>query len=406
MIASIRQPILIVCLALLIAPLLAVVTAPQRMSHDEATALWVVHDFDDVFGVAPRDAVTNAVSNVRDWAHRVQEQPQPPLYFFLLDGWTTVFGDSLVSARTLSFMLALIAIAVVAIAGKKRALWLVAANAFALPAAEIYLYSLLLLLSALSYLAFNRWRSKPRYINSILYIVTLILLWYTSFAALIVIVIHAAILYASNRKMPVKWLIIVALSTVIFLPYLALFLSVDRIGDHILSAIILPSIVAALPYLVLRLGNTSPLQTLENRAQSPYALAAFALTVAGVLIIAALLIQSVKTDWRAAIDRLNADRQPLDPTLLNIPPTHPLAYFQAQDGDLQRGISVDVGWDYHTPETIQTVIDAVNGAPSIWTILLEDDPKTALILDSLSSARTRGVEWTQGDVLFDRFDME
>jgi hypothetical protein len=184
MIASIRQPILIVCLALLIAPLLAIVTAPQRISHDEATALWVARDFDEVFGVAPRDAVTNAVSNLRDMAHRVQEQPQPPLYFFLLDSWTTVLGDSLVSARTLSFALALMAIAVVAIAGKKRALWLVAANAFALPAAEIYLYSLLLLLSTLAYLAFTRWRNNQNPINSVLYIMTLILLWYTSFAAL------------------------------------------------------------------------------------------------------------------------------------------------------------------------------------------------------------------------------
>jgi hypothetical protein len=315
-------------------------------------------------------------------------------------------GDSLVSARTLSFALALMAIAVVAIAGKKRALWLVAANAFALPAAEIYLYSLLLLLSTLAYLAFTRWRNNQNPINSVLYIMTLSLLWYTSFAALIVIIIHGVILYADDRKTPVKWLIIVALSTVIFLPYLARFTPVDRIGDEILSVIILPSIVAALPYLVLRLGKIAPLQTLEDRAQSPYALAAFALTIAGVLILAALLIQSTKTDWRGAIDRLNATRQPLDPTILNIPPSHPLAYFQAQDRDLQRGISVDVSWDYHTPETIQTVIDAVDGAPSIWTILLEDDPKTAIILETLSSSRARGVEWTVGVVLLDRFDAE
>jgi hypothetical protein len=38
--------------------------------------------------------------------------------------------------------------------------------------------------------------------------------------------------------------------------------------------------------------------------------------------------------------------------------------------------------------------------------LLEDDPKTAIILETLSSSRARGVEWTQGDVLFDRFDAE
>ncbi len=168
---------------------------------------------------------------------RLVDDLQPPLYFWLSKVWMHFFGDSEFGARSLSAVIGSLALPVFYQLGKtffNRQTGFIATTLAALSvfqitySQELRVYSLMVLLSGLSYLFFARWRlfgGGRR--DLILYWVSSVGLLYThSFGALVIAsqsVYFLLDLRLNRRKDPVKemfrWACIQGLLGVVYIPW-------------------------------------------------------------------------------------------------------------------------------------------------------------------------------------------
>ena len=162
----------------------------------------------------------------------------PPLYYFLLHAWTRLFGTGDVAARSLSGVLSIVALPVMWFAGRRAgtratawaALILFASSPFAIRyATEARMYSLVMLLFLVGYLALARARARPTLprLAAVSLLTGALLL--SHYWAIYLLVLVVAFLLHRVRKGPGpaeagRALVAVLAGTLLFLPWLPTFL--------------------------------------------------------------------------------------------------------------------------------------------------------------------------------------
>ncbi|NDJ60809.1 MAG: hypothetical protein GYB67_06770 [Chloroflexi bacterium] len=172
-------------------------------------------------------------------AYQAQQDIQAPLWFAAFWGWQQLVGTHEVTARIFSILITLITLALVYRVGAR---WFGARRAgiFALIALgvstyffiyslEIRPYALVLLLAAAAMWAFERWLRLQTWRAALLYGLTLVLLAYTHY--FLVFLVLAQILYVIARVRPLdvrrigQGVAAVALAGILWLPWVPVFVS-------------------------------------------------------------------------------------------------------------------------------------------------------------------------------------
>jgi cellulose synthase/poly-beta-1,6-N-acetylglucosamine synthase-like glycosyltransferase len=193
-------------------------------------SLWT----DELYSIAVRgsDTLSTLVAGGQD--------PHPPLYYLLLNGWMRIFGTSLMSVRSLSIIFGLGTIVAVYLLATELfddrtgliAALLVSVSAFFIHHSRMArMYSLLTLATALSWYWFARLR-EPSRLNRLGYLLTTLVLLYThvfglfAFAAQHVYVTLSEVNAGIETR---RWLRIQLMLGVLALPWLAV-LALQGIG--------------------------------------------------------------------------------------------------------------------------------------------------------------------------------
>ena len=177
--------------------------------------------------------------------HLLRQDGAPPLYYVLLHFWMKVFGSSNLGVRSLSGVISVVTLPVAWLAGRtysRRAAWYVVVLVATAPFAIYYgtearMYSLVMLLTALGFLALVRAMRRPRPGNLIAVAVVGAALIYTQYWALYLVASLAAWLVwlarpgqpDTARRTNARWtfgaLVVAAL---LFVPWLPTFVFQSR----------------------------------------------------------------------------------------------------------------------------------------------------------------------------------
>jgi hypothetical protein len=394
---------LLLALLLLLAFAVYLPDAGRGLGEDEALALWVVRD-EVAVGGAPGDALRGLRANLIEFAARVQQQPQPPLYFALLDAWVMIAGETVYAARLLSVVSALLALAFTAAAGRG---WMIALALplYFLPAAEAFLYAPLLAFSALGLGLLRRWPGRGSRLTAAMYALALAAALYTAWAALLLLPLHGA--YALRRRFFTAWLLAAGGALLLFTPWALLWSpGIDMLlSSAALRTAAAAALTAALPVMIIALAGITGLIRLRAAPRPALIAMVAGLYALGVLAAAALI--TGRTDWPGAINALNAARDPLEPALIGYSPQHPLAHYdRLPDTVIRQGISVDLGWRHYPLTELAQVAAALDDTPALWLVMPVDDPDTWGALMALADTHTPGYRMVAGDTLFYRFDRQ
>lgn len=192
----------ILAAALILLAVFALATAEiQRDSlwFDEGYTLFVVRDDSRLPDTLP-GAARFVFDSVRSAIERARADVHPPLYFILFDGWTLLAGESVYAARLPSVLLGLIGLAGTYTLGRRlfdRPTALIAAAVLGTASIFVYytrearMYTLLLALAVLATLAYERWRSHPSLLRTLLYSALLAALPYVHYAGGLIFIGHA-----------------------------------------------------------------------------------------------------------------------------------------------------------------------------------------------------------------------
>ena len=171
----------------------------------------------------------------------VQNDTHPPLYYALLHAWVVIFGDSEAAVRSLSVVFSVLLVLVMYLIGRTlagRAVGLAAALFAALSrffvqyAQETRNYSLLGLLTGVSFLLLLRLLERPSRRRAALYVIATTLLLYTHVYGLFVVLAEALFVLVrvraaappgpARRSELGRWARIGAALLVLYLPWLAI----------------------------------------------------------------------------------------------------------------------------------------------------------------------------------------
>jgi hypothetical protein len=331
------------------------------LTTTEAEALWVVRDDVD-WEITPRGVLRGMRADATQLLERIRQQPQPPLYFALLDGWTLLVGESVYAVRWLSMLLSLGAVAVM-VAAWRRVDWLIVALiGFGLSiyaAQTIYTTSLVLMLAAICTWLLLRQRV-------LLYAIALAALLYTHHIAAPFVALQFLLVMREPRIWR-QWGLTVIAAGVIFAPWLLLFQSRDldpllTVDGWTQSAIALS--VAAVPVLIGSYTIT------RKNVRLVVALSGAVIVLAGAFISVRAI--NNRPDWPRFITTVNIAREDLDATLYAIPPRHPLWHYDGlADTRWRYGIMIDLGWRDQTPAMLADV-QARLGDQTVWLLARQD----------------------------------
>jgi mannosyltransferase len=242
------------------------------------------------------------------WEPVEREAANMGLYYVALRGWVAAVGDGVAAARSLSVLGAVASLPLAFLAGRKLVgrqvalvgALLLAANAFFVRyAQELRGYSLLVMLSCASTLAFIRCVEKPSPRSALLYGLAVTAALYVHFLSIFLVVAHVASLAAlpSTRR---PWRVLVragALTAVLAVPLAVLMQTADTSDiDWIepLSA----SQVRKLALDLTSAGGDSPVSVLSIAALGLYAVCA----IAGLLAAVRVARRGRSDDaWRRAL---------------------------------------------------------------------------------------------------------
>jgi hypothetical protein len=180
----------------------------ESLWYDEARSMWVVRP-----------------SSPSEVLGRLDRDVHPPLYFFLLDVWVALVGESAYAVRMLSTMFAVSGLAITYALGKRlfdgwtalmAAVLLGAAGSFVTYAREARMYSLFLFLGALSMWACVRWLRRPTSARSIFYGASLAALLLTHYFAALLILTQALYVLVTRPRRLARWLVIATSALAIF----------------------------------------------------------------------------------------------------------------------------------------------------------------------------------------------
>jgi cellulose synthase/poly-beta-1,6-N-acetylglucosamine synthase-like glycosyltransferase len=187
-------------------------------------SLWT----DELYSIAVRgdDALSTLVAGGQD--------PHPPLYYLLLNGWTRIAGTGVTSTRSLSVIFGLATVVAVYLLATElfddrtglTAALLVAVSAFFIHYSRmVRMYSLVTVTTALSWYWFARLREQSRR-NTVGYLLTTVLLLYTHVYGLFVLAAQHVYVVLSEVNGGIesrRWLRIQFLLGILVFPWLAIF---------------------------------------------------------------------------------------------------------------------------------------------------------------------------------------
>jgi mannosyltransferase len=189
------------------------------------------------------EALTVNVSRLplRDIPEWLRHDGAPPLYYFLLHGWTGVFGTSNFAVRSLSAVFSVATLPAIWFAGRRIAgrtgawiaLLVMASSPFAIQfGSEARMYSLVMLLVTLGYLAVRRLLERPSLGRQAVVALITGLLLYTQYWAFYLIAVVGALLAwqawrgrdADQRHAARAGIVAVVAGVITFLPWVPTFL--------------------------------------------------------------------------------------------------------------------------------------------------------------------------------------
>ncbi len=209
------------------------------------------------------------------------------------------------------------------------------------------------------------------------------------------VVLLAAIAYRIAGQMMglrASWLV---LGLIIASPLLLVF-GLDAVPQASLTLVLLTACAVVGVYA---LGRFIP-----NRMRSRYVLIS-----AGLIVISAALQLTAlqflpdhqRADWSVPVTWMQAERQASELAVTDIDPRSPLAFYLPQ---LQRGITLDLGWQPQTPATMLHYAEVLDGVPVIWAVLPESDEASKTLLDQLQIGYTISAAQQAGDMIFYRLE--
>lgn len=189
------------------------------------------------------EALTVNVSRLplRDIPDWLRHDGAPPLYYFLLHGWTDLFGTSNFAVRSLSAVVSVAALPPIWFAGRRIAgrtgawiaLLVMASSPFAIQfGSEARMYSLVMLLVTLGYLAVRRLLERPSLGRQAVVALVTGLLLYTQYWAFYLVAVVGALLAwqawrgrdADQRHAARAGVVAVVAGVITFLPWIPTFL--------------------------------------------------------------------------------------------------------------------------------------------------------------------------------------
>lgn len=369
--------------------------ADTGLFEHEARALWIVEDV-AATRAAPADAVRAVRANLIALAGRLPQAEQPPLYFLILDAWTSISGESLAAVRVLSLLAVLLACVLTAagvpyVARQSDIMpgFLLAGSVMAYAGRGVYLYAVLLMFSALALWALLRWRQQPQVRSAVIYVMALAGCLGTAHGALGLLPLHALIVYRAGylrRWLPLLLAALVMVVPLLLLSRLGTLFVVDRL--HVLVA---PGLVAALPLAVVWVMGAG----VQWRV-------VWALLVLSLL--AGLTLDAQRPPWVGIIDQMNASRHPLDVTVTSFAPDSALAYYDRQSGTpVRQGVSLMLGWRDHPPEELLDYAGRLGNAPAVWLVLPIDSTEAGVMIPALLVNRPLTWQRETDGVRFYRF---
>lgn len=347
----------------------------------EGEALWVIRD-DLAWQVAPGDVARNLLDNVDSLWARAQDQPQPPLYFALLDSWEILAGESIIALRWPSILLAMLATAILAKTATRvvpvrlpDALLLTALVALMF-AAQVYTYALLTFLAAVAWSVLVSWQLTGKRRFGVLYALALTGAFYTHHVAAPLVIWHALTLWwlrgRGGKPIWRMWIAAVAFAGITLAPWLILFQQRDLdflftpqslTGLLAVFAPVLPLLYGVSVFSRAGLERTKPGRITPNAARLTAVLAG--ITIPLYMIFAT---GPANKTWASSIARLN-DRDPFTPLIYAVDDRHPLTHYdRLPETQWRKGITIDVGWREQSEDEIAALLEKLE-TDDMWIMV-------------------------------------
>jgi mannosyltransferase len=196
-----------------------------------STPLWL----DEALSV---DIASQPLGDITD---RLRHDGHPPLYYWLLHGWISLFGTSDAAVRSLSVVFGIVALALVWYVARRHggprlamaATAVMAASPYAIRyASETRMYSMVMVLALLGWIAVEQAWRRPRLVSLVVVGLITGMLLLTHYWAMFLIAAFGALLVlrawraddAANRAAALKLLAASAVGSLLFLPWVGVFL--------------------------------------------------------------------------------------------------------------------------------------------------------------------------------------
>lgn len=300
-----------------------ILSTPVRgVSDGEAWHLWLTHDIAVMVG-APSDVFRAMRANAGDMVVLWRENPTPPLYIALLDGWRMLTGANMLMGRWLSSLIGVLALAVtlrgayrLRLEGKWNDIIFVGLL-FGFLSATIGAESFVSLWSAIAlwgYIAYRQTHQRR----------------YT-------ILIGGCVLLIIG--------------------------SVPAWHINIVVSLLIPPIVL----MTLKLTHLKVDDTIHVAYNPVFAITAVFL-VCGLIGYQFLAVW-VRQDWTDIIHTFTVERTLTQPMVIAYSPQHPLAYYDRTEKiAFARGAVVNVGWREFSADELATIAQALPPSTVIWVV--------------------------------------
>ena len=430
----------------------------ESMAYDEGWSLWAVRP------IETSEMITRVAADVH-----------PPMYFLALDGWVAQVGEADAVVRLFSVAGALIGAAATFALGRQLfdrwTGWIALAvlgttSFFVYYAREARMYSWLFALTSLSMWAYWRWRQRPSRRDTLIYALSIAVLFYTHYYGLLIAASQVLHLLLVSPKQIGRWLWCGGFALLFIAPWLPVWSEQVRLHPHGPLAQPTPTTEATVTWLLLMLTSglsiwiaapfvvgrallqvprhrstllllilwllLTPITVLAANAyiaplyQPRYligSLPALSLLIAyglrhvcwkplaAILLIGLVSVQLLaypafwpdRPQWKEAISKVIAARHPGGPTLALIAPQSIEAYYDRQLG-LRDAQTIDLAERVPDFAELHTLINSLQDEPSVWIVLPTNVGATWDIAALLDRERQVGYRDSVVNVIFYRFD--
>ncbi|HUN05785.1 MAG TPA: glycosyltransferase family 39 protein [Aggregatilineales bacterium] len=131
-----------------------------------------------------------------------------------------------------------------------------------------------------------------------------------------------------------------------------------------------------------------------------------------VMVLAVLMVPQVlnydsiwpgKPAWEPTIRAMIAAREPLEPTITDLAPYSPAAYYDRQLG-LRQGVSLDLSWRLHSFDELVRLVSHVDRGDAVWVALPINTAKTWHLVGLIGTDRGATYRAALQNMIFYRFE--